>query len=111
MAFIYLSKKKTKKEIFSVDKIFQNNNNKENNEAFDTILEYVHNRITTAIKQKKESINYMVPYFILGCTTYSHVDCIAYLVYKLNEEGFKAQFLHPHHIIIGWDEINTRYAS
>jgi hypothetical protein len=53
----------------------------------------------------------MVPYFILGCTVYNYTDCIAYLIYKLNEEEFEAKFLHPHNIIISWNAINLRNMS
>jgi hypothetical protein len=114
MAFIYLHDKNsnnTKNEITTINKILENNNKNKCNMIFDKILQRVYNRIKIAMRQNRSNVVYMVPYFILGCTVYNYTDCIAYLIYKLNEEEFEAKFLHPHNIIISWNAINLRNMS
>jgi hypothetical protein len=39
---------------------------------------------------------------ILGYTDYNPNDCIAYIVIKLEENGFSIQFIQPNTLFISW---------
>lgn len=72
---------------------------------FNKILNRVHRRIQTTykIRSKDKHIWFAVPEFIFGEPLYDNGDCIAYLVTKLQENGFFIKYLHPNTLFISWD--------
>jgi hypothetical protein len=44
----------------------------------------------------------VVPEMMLGVPKYNHSDCIAYLVDKLQTNGFMVNYTHPNLLMISW---------
>ena len=45
---------------------------------------------------------FVVPEMMLGVPKYNHSDCIAYLVDKLQHNGFAVKYTHPNLLLISW---------
>ena len=72
---------------------------------FQKILNRVHVRIKTISKQNKfdRICWYIVPEVIIGVPKYDQAACIAYVMDKLNVNGFKVRYFHPNALLISWD--------
>jgi hypothetical protein len=72
---------------------------------FNKILNRVHRRITITSRTKRNEkfIWFTIPEFIFGEPVYNKTDCIAYVVTKLEENGFSIRFIYPNTLFITWD--------
>lgn len=72
---------------------------------FQKILNRVHVRIKTISKQNKfdRICWYIVPEVIIGVPKYDQAACIAYVMDKLQVNGFKVRYFHPNALLISWD--------
>jgi hypothetical protein len=72
---------------------------------FNKILNRVHRRITITSRTKRNEkfIWFTIPEFIFGEPVYNKTDCIAYVVTKLEENGFFIRFIYPNTLFITWD--------
>jgi hypothetical protein len=72
---------------------------------FNKILNRIHKRITTTNRMKRSDkyIWFAIPEFIFGEPIYDKGDCIAYVVSKLNENGFFIKYMHPNTLFISWE--------
>lgn len=73
-------------------------------ELFKKILNRVHVRIKTTSKQKIEDkcCWFVVPEIIIGIPKYDQASCIAFIMEKLNENGFMVKYYHPNALFINW---------
>lgn len=71
-------------------------------ETFEKILQRVYNRIRKAVQKNLSLIYYEVPSFILGIPTYNLDECVTYILYKLDQQGYKVIFRKPNHLQIIW---------
>ena len=118
MAFMYLSDEippygnSTKARKINMENLFEKkkNNDQRNKEIFNKILYRIHQRIEKTAKHKMQ-INFTVPTFVFGEISYSQVDCIAYLMHNLGENGFDVQYIHPNVIIISWSAYTEKRES
>ena len=83
-------------------------------DTFEKILQRIYNRIRKAVSKNLSQIYYQVPNFILGIPTYNINECITYILYKLDQQGYKVIFQKPNHLQIHWiletpDKIIRRY--
>jgi len=71
---------------------------------FNKILNRIHTRIEITGKNKRNErhIWFNVPEYIFGEPLYDKNDCIAYLVIKLEENGFLVKYLHPNTLFVSW---------
>ena len=71
---------------------------------FNKILNRIHVRIKTTSKQKIDSqfCWYVVPEIIIGVPKYDQGACIAYLLDKLNTNGFNVRYIDPNTLFISW---------
>ena len=71
---------------------------------YNKILNRIHNKIkTTARLQLAEQYCwFLVPEMILGVPRYDQTTCIAYVIDKLQNNGFKVRYTHPNMILISW---------
>lgn len=74
-------------------------------ELFKKILNRVHVRIKTTSRQKIEErfCWFVVPEVIIGVPKYDQAGCIAYIMDKLQENGFSVKYYHPNTIFISWN--------
>jgi hypothetical protein len=72
---------------------------------FNKILNRIHVRIKTISKQRMQEqfCWYVVPEIILGVPKYDHAACIAYILDKLQKNGFNVRYIHPNTLFISWN--------
>lgn len=72
---------------------------------FTKILNRIHKRIMTTNKMRRNDkhIWFAIPEFIFGEPIYDKGDCIAYVVTKLQENGFFIKYMHPNTLFISWE--------
>jgi hypothetical protein len=72
---------------------------------FNKILNRIHRRITITGRTKRSDkyIWFTIPEFIFGEPVYDKSDCIAYVITKLEENGFFLKFIYPNTLFISWD--------
>lgn len=73
-------------------------------ELFNKMLNNVHKRIKLTSRQKidNQMCWYLVPETILGVPKYDQGACIAFLMDKLNNNGFNVRYIHPNLLFISW---------
>jgi hypothetical protein len=71
---------------------------------FQKILNRVHVRIRTTSRQKlnEQFCWFVVPEVIIGVPKYDQAECIAYIMDKLQENGFILRYFHPNTLLISW---------
>ena len=74
-------------------------------ELFNKMLNRIHVRIKTTSRQKlnEQFCWYLVPEIIIGVPRYDQAACIAFLLDKLTENGFRVQYIHPNALFISWN--------
>jgi hypothetical protein len=72
---------------------------------FNKILNRIHRRITITSRNKRSDkyIWFTIPEFIFGEPVYDKTDCIAYVVSKLEENGFFIKFIYPNTLFVSWE--------
>ena len=80
--------------------------------TFNKILGRVHKRIqfTGRNKRNAKHIWFTVPEYIFGEPNYDNGECVAYLVTKLEDNGFYVKYMHPNTLYISWDNWIPTYA-
>ena len=78
---------------------------------FNKILNRVHTRIrvTGRTKLHDTHIWFNVPEYIFGEPVYDKGECIAYVVNKLEENGFLVKYMHPNTIFVSWHHFVPSY--
>lgn len=71
---------------------------------FNKILNRIHVRIKTTSRQKTDEhfCWFVVPEVIIGVPRYDQASCIAYLIDKLQKNGFNVKYIHPNTLFISW---------
>jgi hypothetical protein len=79
--------------------------------TFQKILTRIHKRIKFTAKQKNtpNMMFYYVPEFILGEPNYNIHTCVAYIIDKLELNGFKVRYAHPNTLLISWQHYVPTY--
>jgi hypothetical protein len=103
--FLYVNDEESTKKV-DIDELYQNKQKRDLKQLsiFNKILNRIHTRIKfTGKKQKDEThIWFTVPEYIFGEPIYDKGDCIAYLVTKLEENGFLVKYVHPNTMFVCW---------
>ena len=73
-------------------------------ELYNKILNRIHVRIKTTSRQKTDEqfCWFLVPEVIIGVPRYDQGACIAYLIDKLQSNGFQVRYIHPNTLFISW---------
>lgn len=71
---------------------------------YNRILSRIHNKIKIiSRKHNNDQVCwYIVPEMIIGINKYDNGECIAYLITKLKENGFRILYTHPNMLFISW---------
>lgn len=72
--------------------------------TYNKIINKINDKIKFISKRSKNNnyLWYNVPLIVLGYTDYNPNDCIAYIIIKLEENGFSIQFIPPNTLFISW---------
>ena len=78
---------------------------------YNKILSRVHNKIkTTARLQLSEQYCwFIVPEVMIGVPRYNQSLCVAYIIDKLQDNGFKVRYTHPNMLFISWSHWVPNY--
>jgi hypothetical protein len=93
-------------DTINMDTLF--NKETENNiikeKIYSKILNKAHRRIKIKSRQKHgiKYIFFVVPEFVIGTPTYNQTSCIAYIIDKLELNGFYIKYTHPNLLYISW---------
>lgn len=71
---------------------------------FNTILQRIHKQIkqTARVSASQKYVWFIIPEFLFGQQLYSQSDCIAYVIHKLETNGFATRYVHPNALYISW---------
>jgi hypothetical protein len=71
---------------------------------YNRILSRIHTKIKIISKKhnSEQVCWYIVPEMIIGINKYDNVECIAYIIDKLKENGFQVLYTHPNMLFISW---------
>ena len=74
-------------------------------DLFNKILNRIHVKIKTVSRQKvdEQACWFLVPETIIGVPRYDQAGCIAYLISKLQTNGFNVRYIHPNLLFISWN--------
>ena len=104
--FLYVNDEETIGKV-NIDALYEKNQQKDLKQLaiFNKILNRVHKRINLTTKSMKSDkhIWFAVPEYIFGEPIYDNGECIAYLVVKLEENGFHVRYLHPNTLFVSWN--------
>lgn len=73
-------------------------------DIFNKLLNRIHTKIKITSRQRidEQFCWFVVPEMMLGVPRYDHADCVAYLVDKLQNNGFHVKYTHPNLLLISW---------
>jgi hypothetical protein len=73
-------------------------------DIFNKLLNRIHTKIKMTSRQRidEQFCWFIVPEMMLGVPRYNHADCVAYLVDKLQTNGFLVKYTHPNLLLISW---------
>lgn len=73
-------------------------------EIFNKLLNRIHAKIKMTSRQRidEQFCWFVVPEMMLGIPRYNHGECVAYLVDKLQSNGFYVKYTHPNLLLISW---------
>jgi hypothetical protein len=71
---------------------------------YNTILNRIHNRIKTTSRQQisEQHCWFIIPEMMIGVPKYNQSICIAYIIDKLETNGFRIRYTHPNLLFISW---------
>ena len=72
--------------------------------TYNKILNRIHNKIKTVSRQHiiDQHCWYTIPEMIIGIPRYDHGACTAYIIHKLQDNGFVVHYTHPNLLFISW---------
>lgn len=79
---------------------------------FNKILGRIHKRIQIAGRNKRNEkfIWFTVPEFLFGEPNYDNGECVAFIIVKLEENGFFVKYMHPNTLFVSWENWIPSYA-
>ena len=78
---------------------------------YNKILTRIHSKIkaTARLQINEHYCWYIVPEVMIGVPKYNQSLCIAYVIDKLNENGFNIRYTHPNMLFISWEHWVPNY--
>jgi hypothetical protein len=94
-------------EKLNIDELYEKKRQHDLNQLnlFNKLLNRIHVRIKTISKQRmnEQFCWYVVPEIIIGVPKYDQAACIAYIMDKLQQNGFNVRYIHPNTLFISWN--------
>lgn len=91
----------------NIDELYEKNLQREEKKIsiFKKILSRVHKRILSTSKTKQEKfIQFQIPLYLFGESSYRSDDCTVFIIEKLYENGFYIKHINSNILIISWDQ-------
>ena len=100
-------------EKLNIDELYERKHQHDLNQLalYNKLLNRIHVRIKTTARQKTDEhfCWYVVPEIMIGVPKYDQGSCIAYLLDKLQDNGFKVRYIHPNTLMISWQHFVPSY--
>jgi len=94
-------------EKVNIDELYEKKRKQDLNklDLFNKILNRIHVKIKTVSRQKvdEQACWFLVPETIIGVPRYDQAGCIAYLINRLQTNGFNVRYIHPNLLFISWN--------
>jgi hypothetical protein len=94
-------------EKVNIDDLYEKKRKQDLNklDLFNKILNRIHVKIKNVSRQKvdEQVCWFLVPETIIGVPRYDQGACIAYLINKLQTNGFNVRYIHPNLLFIAWN--------
>lgn len=91
----------------NIDDLYEKNQRRDLKQIsiFNKILNRIQKRIqfTSRMKNNEKHIWFVVPEYIFGEPVYNKGDCIAYVISKLEDNGFHIRYIHPNTLFVSWE--------
>ena len=104
--FLYVNDDENLKKI-NIDDLYENKQRRDLKQVsiFNKILNRIQHRITLTGRTKRNDKHtwFTIPEYIFGEPIYDKADCIAYIVAKLEDNGFFIRYMHPNTLFISWE--------
>ena len=93
-------------EKISIDDLYTRKNEIEENKlkVFRKILHRVHTKIKITSRQRhaQQFTFFIIPEFLVGTPRYDVAACTAFIIDKLQDNGFMVKYTHPNLLFISW---------
>lgn len=93
-------------EKLNIDDLYEKKRQQDLNKLalFNKLLNRIHVKIKTVSRQKidEQFCWFVVPETIIGVPRYDQAACVAYLIDKLQQNGFNVRYIHPNTLFISW---------
>jgi hypothetical protein len=110
--FLFVNDEETQNKI-NIDELYDRNQRRDLKQVsiFNKILNRIHKRIlmTNRNKRNDKHVWFNIPEFIFGEPVYDNAECIAYIVAKLEDNGFFIRYVHPNTLFISWQDFIPSY--
>jgi hypothetical protein len=104
--FLFVNDEESSSKV-NIDELYEKKHQRDLKQLsiFNKILNRVHRRIefTSRRNAKDHYVWFQVPQFIVGESLYNNSHCVAYIVSKLEENGFHVRYVHPNTLFISWE--------
>jgi hypothetical protein len=70
--------------------------------TFEKVHSNIEKKIVKASATNFYYIWYEIPQYIIGFPLYNYIECIEYVIEKLNKNGFKIEKFEPNILLISW---------
>ena len=94
-------------EKVNIDDLYEKKRKQDLNklDLFNKILNRIHVKIKNVSRQKvdEQICWFLVPETMIGVPRYDQGACIAYLINKLQTNGFNVRYIHPNLLFISWN--------
>jgi hypothetical protein len=91
----------------NIDELYESKKKSDLNrlDVFNKLLVKIHNKIKLVSRQRNSSnfCCYVIPEVFIGYPKYDIGECIGYITFKLNSDGFLTRYVHPHMLFISWN--------
>ena len=110
--FLYVNDEESSGKV-NIDELYEKKKNRDLKQLtiFNKLLNRIHIRIRITGRNTKndQHIWFTVPEYIFGEAVYNKAECIAYLVNKLQDNGFLVKYIHPNTMFISWSNWVPQY--
>jgi len=103
----YHNKEEESEQIkLNMDDLYEEKQKKDLNrvDTYNKLLSRIHIKIKTVSRQRVDNqwCWFLMPEVLIGAPNYNFSDCLSYVVYQLQENGFIIKYTHPNLIFISW---------
>jgi hypothetical protein len=91
----------------NIDELYESKKKSDLNrlEAFNKLLLKIHSKIKIVSRQRNSNnfCCYVIPEILIGYPNYDIGECIGYITFRLNNDGFLTRYVHPNMLFISWN--------